>query len=240
MEKEEFRKYIEKECKENNIINLQEFEIDKLYTYMKEILKWNEKVNLTAIKEEKEFIVKHFIDSLTIAEYIKNGENVIDIGTGAGFPGIPLKIIRNKSKIVLVDAVNKKLNVIRDILPKIKIEDAKCIHSRAEDLAQSKEYREAFDCVVSRAVSNLTTLVEYMLPFAKIGGKVICMKGPNFEEELKESLKAINILGGKIEKKVTLKIDNVLERNLIIINKENPTPKQYPRGQGKPLKNPIK
>ena len=215
-------------------------QMDKFYKYMNLLIEWNEKMNLTAIIEPSEIILKHFIDSITILKDIKDGSTVVDVGTGAGFPGIPLKIIRNKSKIVLVDAVNKKLNVIRDILPKIKIEDVKCIHSRAEDLAQSKEYREAFDCVVSRAVSNLTTLVEYMLPFAKIGGKVICMKGPNFEEELKESLKAINILGGKIEKKVTLKIDNVLERNLIIINKENPTPKQYPRGQGKPLKNPIK
>ena len=240
MEKEEFKIYIEKECRENNIISLQEEEINKLYIYMKEILIWNEKVNLTAIKEEKEFIVKHFIDSLTIAKYIENGDKVIDIGTGAGFPGIPLKIVRNNSNIVLVDSVNKKLNVIKNILPKIDIKDVECIHGRAEDLAQKKECRESFDYVVSRAVANLTTLVEYMLPFAKIGGKIICMKGPNFEEELKESLKAINILGGKIEKKETLKIDNVLERNLIIISKEKPTPKQYPRGQGRPLKSPIK
>ena len=207
---------------------------------MKEILEWNEKVNVTAIKDEKEFIVKHFIDSLTIEKYITNGEKVLDIGTGAGFPGIPIKITKNKSHVDLVDSVNKKLNVIRDIIPKIKLEDIECIHIRAEDLAKNVKYRESYDVVTSRAVANLTTLVEYMLPFVKVGGKIICMKGPNVEEELAESKKAISILGGKIEQIENINIDSDYERNIIIIKKEKPTPKQYPRGQGKPLKEPIK
>ena len=239
MEIEEFEKFFIKECEENNI-NFQNIEISKLYIYMNEVLSWNEKVNLTAKKKKKEFIVKHFIDSLTIINYIENGESVIDIGTGAGFPGIPIKLAREDSKVILVDSVNKKLNIIRDIIPKLNIDQIECIHSRAEDLAQNKMYREAFDNVVSRAVSNLTTLVEYMLPFAKIGGKIICMKGPNYEEELKESMKAIKVLGGALEKIESRNVDNELERNLIIIKKEKPTPKQYPRGQGKPLKNPLK
>lgn len=239
MEKNEFLEFIKEECEKNNI-QISNEEIEKLYIYMKEILEWNEKVNVTAIKDEKEFIVKHFIDSLTIEKYITNGEKVLDIGTGAGFPGIPIKITKNKSHVDLVDSVNKKLNVIRDIIPKIKLEDIECIHTRAEDLAKNVKYRESYDVVTSRAVANLTTLVEYMLPFVKVGGKIICMKGPNVEEELAESKKAISILGGKIEQIENINIDSDYERNIIIIKKEKPTPKQYPRGQGKPLKEPIK
>jgi 16S rRNA (guanine527-N7)-methyltransferase len=239
MEKNEFLEFMKEECEKNNI-QISNEEIEKLYIYMKEILEWNEKVNVTAIKDEKEFIVKHFIDSLTIEKYITNGEKVLDIGTGAGFPGIPIKITKNKSHVDLVDSVNKKLNVIRDIIPKIKLEDIECIHTRAEDLAKNVKYRESYDVVTSRAVANLTTLVEYMLPFVKVGGKIICMKGPNVEEELTESKKAISILGGKIEQIENINIDSDYERNIIIIKKEKPTPKQYPRGQGKPLKEPIK
>lgn len=239
MEKNEFLEFMKEECEKNNI-QISNEEIEKLYIYMKEILEWNEKVNVTAIKDEKEFIVKHFIDSLTIEKYITNGEKVLDIGTGAGFPGIPIKITKNKSHVDLVDSVNKKLNVIRDIIPKIKLEDIECIHIRAEDLAKNVKYRESYDVVTSRAVANLTTLVEYMLPFVKVGGKIICMKGPNVEEELAESKKAISILGGKIEQIENINIDSDYERNIIIIKKEKLTPKQYPRGQGKPLKEPIK
>ena len=239
MEKNEFLEFMKEEC-EKNSIQISNEEIEKLYIYMKEILEWNEKVNVTAIKDEKEFIVKHFIDSLTIEKYIANGEKVLDIGTGAGFPGIPIKITKNKSHVDLVDSVNKKLNVIRDIIPKIKVEDIECIHIRAEDLAKNVKYRESYEVVTSRAVANLTTLVEYMLPFAKIGGKIICMKGPNVDEELTESKKAISILGGKIEQIENINIDSDYERNIIIIKKEKSTPKQYPRGQGKPLKEPIK
>ena len=239
MEKNEFLEFMKEECEKNNI-QISNEEIEKLYIYMKEILEWNEKVNVTAIKDEKEFIVKHFIDSLTIEKYITNGEKVLDIGTGAGFPGIPIKITKNKSHVDLVDSVNKKLNVIRDIIPKIKLEDIECIHTRAEDLAKNVKYRESYDVVTSRAVANLTTLVEYMLPFVKVGGKIICMKGPNVEEELAESKKAISILGGKIEQIENINIDSDYERNIIIIKKEKSTPKQYPRGQGKPLKEPIK
>ena len=239
MEKNEFLEFMKEECEKNNI-QISNEEIEKLYIYMKEILEWNEKVNVTAIKDEKECIVKHFIDSLTIEKYITNGEKVLDIGTGAGFPGIPIKITKNKSHVDLVDSVNKKLNVIRDIIPKIKLEDIECIHTRAEDLAKNVKYRESYDVVTSRAVANLTTLVEYMLPFVKVGGKIICMKGPNVEEELAESKKAISILGGKIEQIENINIDSDYERNIIIIKKEKSTPKQYPRGQGKPLKEPIK
>jgi 16S rRNA (guanine527-N7)-methyltransferase len=239
MELSEFEVYFKEECTKNNI-NIENIDIEKFYIYMREILEWNEKVNVTAIKDEKEFIVKHFIDSLTILEYIEDNKKVLDIGTGAGFPGIPIKIAKPSNKVVLVDSVNKKLNVIRDIIPKISLENIECIHGRAEDLAHDKKYRESFDIVTSRAVANLNTLVEYMLPFLKIGGKIICMKGPNYEEELEQSRKAISILGGKIEKIENRFVSEELERSIIIIKKIKETPKQYPRGQGKPLKTPIK
>lgn len=156
------------------------------------------------------------------------------------FHGVPIKIANPNLKITLIDSVNKKLNVIREVSKDIGLKDLEIIHSRAEELSHKKEYREQFDIVTTRAVSNLTTITEYMLPFLKIGGRAICMKGPNYEEELKEANKAIEILGGKIEKLEKLLISNEIERNIIIISKIKSTPNKYPRGQGKPLKEPIK
>ena len=207
---------------------------------MQGILEWNTKINLTAITEEKMFIVKHFVDSLTINKYIKDFKNLIDIGTGAGFPGIPLKIVNKDMKITVIDSINKKLNVIRDLADKIKFDDLEIIHARAEELAQNKQYRETYDVATTRAVSNLSTIVEYMLPFVKVGGFAICMKGPNFKEELDDAKKAIEVLGGKIEKIDSLNVGNDLERNIIIIKKVKNTPNKYPRGQSKPLREPIR
>lgn len=234
--------YIEFEKKFNELIskyNIKSNNITKqLYTYMECILESNNNINLTSITNPNEFIVKHFIDSLIISEYI-DGNKILDIGTGAGFPGIPLAINNPDKNFVLLDSVNKKLNVIRGTLPKININNVDVIHSRAEDLAHDNEYREQFDCVVSRAVANLTTLVEYMLPFAKVGGMIICLKGPNYEQELMDASKAIDILGGRVEKTLSFNIEDN-ERNIIFIKKYKTTPEKFPRGQGKPLKEPIK
>ena len=234
--------YIEIEKKFNELIskyNIKSNNITKqLYTYMECILESNNNINLTSITNPNEFIVKHFIDSLIISEYI-DGNKILDIGTGAGFPGIPLAINNPDKNFVLLDSVNKKLNVIRGTLPKISINNVDVIHSRAEDLARDNEYREQFDCVVSRAVANLTTLVEYMLPFVKVGGMIICLKGPNYEQELMDASKAIDILGGKVEKTLSFNIEDN-ERNIIFIKKYKTTPEKFPRGQGKPLKEPIK
>ena len=158
---------------------------------MKELLEWNEKINLTAIKDEKEFVVKHFIDSLTIANLVSDNAKVIDIGTGAGFPGIPLKIVKDSIEITLVDSVNKKVMVLQDVINKLGLKNIDAIHTRAEDIAHKTEYRDCFDIATSRAVSNLTTLVEYLLPFVKVGGKVLCMKGPNCDVEIQDAKKAI-------------------------------------------------
>ena len=234
--------YIEFEKEFNELIskyNIKSNNITKqLYTYMECILETNNNINLTSITNPNEFIVKHFIDSLVISEYIE-GSKILDIGTGAGFPGIPLAINNPDKNFVLLDSVNKKLNVIRGTLPKININNVDVIHSRAEDLAHDNEYREQFDCVVSRAVANLTTLVEYMLPFVKVGGMIICLKGPNYEQELMDASKAIDILGGKVEKTLSFNIEDN-ERNIIFIKKCKTTPEKFPRGQGKPLKEPIK
>lgn len=238
MKLEEFKNII---IEEGKIYNLEfnDKQIDNLYNYMIGIIDWNDKVNVTAIVDEKMFIVKHFIDSLTINGYIKGKERIIDIGTGGGFPGIPLKIFNENSKFTLIDSVNKKLNVIRDITSRMEIKNLEVIHARAEDLANKDEYREKYDVATTRAVSNLSTILEYMLPFVKVGGMAVCMKGPNYINELNEAKKAIEILGGKFEKIETFNIDDS-ERNIIIIKKVKKTPENFPRGQGKPLKEPIR
>ena len=239
MEYIEFENIFKKECIKNNI-NIKEEKIKLFYDYMKYLLNWNEKINLTAIKEEKEFIVKHFVDSLSISEIVGDNKRIIDVATGVGFPGIPLKLLNENLNVSLVDSVNKKIMVLNDIINKMKLENIEAIHTRAEDLAQNKEYREGFDIAVSRAVSNMNTLVEYLLPFVKIGGYVVCMKGPGYEEELNSSKKAIEILGGKIEDIKELKVSDELDRNIIIIKKIKNTNNKYPRGQGKPLREPLK
>lgn len=237
MKKEEFYKEIRNTLKE---IELTENQIEQFYNYMNGILKWNKSINVTSITDEKMFIVKHFADSLTINRFVEDKKTLIDIGTGAGFPGIPLKIVNKDLKVTLIDSVNKKLNIIRDITADFNLENLEIIHTRAEDLANDIEYREKYDIATTRAVSNLTTIAEYMLPFAKINGYAICMKGPNIRQELEDSKVAIEVLGGKLEKIESLNVGNELERNIILIKKVKSTPKKFPRGKGKPLKEPIR
>lgn len=240
MKEDEFNNIIEKYAQKINI-ELQENQKKMLYQYMNILLEWNKRINLTAIVEENEIILKHFIDSLTIKKYIKQDNEVIDIGTGAGFPGIPLKILNNSIKLTLLDSVNKKINFLEQIKKELKLQNVECIHSRAEQYIIENNKRETYDIGVSRAVASLNTLVEYILPYIKINGICICMKGPNIQEELKEAEKAINVLGGKIEKieEITLPYSDI-KRNIIIIRKEKNTPKEYPRKAGKPKTNPIK
>lgn len=234
---EDIKDFIKNEAKKNNI-NLSEKEIELFYFYMNNLIEWNQKINLTAIKEEKEIVIKHFIDSIIIKDEIV-GNKVMDLGSGAGFPGIPLKIINDRLEVTLLDAVNKKVNFMNDTIEKIKLKNIIAIHGRAEELGHDEKYREKYDIVVSRAVSNMTTLVEYMLPFVKKGGKCICLKGPDVDNELEEAKKAIRILGGKIEKKITYDLDGN-GRSLIVILKEKCTEQIYPRKQGKPIKEPLK
>ena len=238
MEFVEFKKNIIEEF--NNIdINLTENDAELYYSYMKTLLEWNKKMNLTAITDENEIILKHFVDSATINKYIKENEVVMDMGTGAGFPGIPLKILNRENNFILVDSLNKRINFLEEVKNKLKLNKIVLIHSRAEDLAKNKVYRENMDVVTSRAVANLKVLVEYMIPFVKVGGKCICMKGPNADEEIKEAKNAIEILGGEIKKVENIKLKDEIERNIIIIGKVKETPDKYPRKAGIPIKQPL-
>lgn len=221
-------------------LKLDDSQIKNFYDFMNLLIEKNKVMNLTGITEPKEVILKHFIDSLTVLKYINENDNIIDVGTGAGFPGIPLKIAENSLEITLLDSLNKRINFLNEVIEKINLNKVKTIHGRAEDFGQDFKYREKYDVAVSRAVAPLNVLLEYMLPFAKVGGKCICMKGSNCDEEIENSRKAIEILGGKIEeiKKFNLpNSDN--NRTIFIIKKVQKMSRQYPRKAGIPTKNPL-
>lgn len=237
MEILKFEEKMQKEC-QNIDIMLEAEQIAQFYEYMKELITWNEKINLTAIVEPEEIIKKHFIDCLAILKYVEKGNKIIDVGTGAGFPGIPLKIAEPSLNITLLDSLNKRINFLNQIISKINLKNIKAIHSRAEEYV-TKETRETYDIAVSRAVAELPTLLEYLMPYVKPNGICICMKGPKAMEELEKSKKAIQILGGKLEKIENIKIAENMERNIIIIRKIKNTPDKYPRKAGKPSKEPI-
>lgn len=221
-------------------LKLNEKQIRQFYMYMNLLLEWNEKINLTAITQEDEIILKHFVDSLTIVKYLKEGATVIDVGTGAGFPGIPIKIVREDVNVVLMDSLNKRLKFLDEVIKEVELKKISTIHSRAEELARSKKYRESFDVATSRAVANLSTLAEYMLPFVNVGGKCICMKGSEVEEELEQAKNAISVLGGKINTINTFNLPKSdMGRNIIVIDKVRKTPEKYPRKPGTPAKEPI-
>ena len=233
--KREFEKYLEKMS-----ISLNKEQYDQFYAYMVLLIEWNEKINLTAITEPKEIILKHFVDSLTIAKYIEEGNTIIDMGTGAGFPGIPLKIYRNDVKVVLADSLNKRIKFLNEVIEKLQLKNIETIHCRAEELGKNKEYREKFDYATSRAVANLSTLSEYLLPFVKLNGSGIFMKTMEIDEELENAKKAIKILGGRIEKVDKFEIpESDLGRSIIIVKKEKQTPSKYPRKPGTPAKEPL-
>ena len=237
--KEEFKNLLKKRVNKINIV-LNDKQLDLMFEYKNLILEWNEKINLTAIKEDEDFINKHFVDSLTIAKYIVNkNANIIDIGTGAGFPGIPINIYSN-CNIVLFDSLNKRLKVLDDIIEKLQLSNIQTLHGRAEETFRNKQHREKFDIATSRAVANLNVLAEYMLPAVKVGGICICMKAGNIEEEVEQAKKAIEILGGKIEEVEKLILPETdIERSIVIIRKIKSTPKNYPRKPGTPSKDPI-
>ncbi len=209
----------------------------KFDIYYQSLISYNEKVNLTTIVEKNEVYTKHFLDSILPIDYIPTGAKIVDVGTGAGFPGLPIKIVRDDVNLTLVDSLNKRINFLNEVKKLLNIEYT-CIHSRAEDFAKTN--RESFDIAVARAVAKLNTLLEYLLPLVKIGGYVLAYKATNAENELEESKHAISVLGG--EYITTLKFylpNNSGERNIIIIKKIKFTPLIYPRGQNKPKLNPI-
>lgn len=221
-------------------LKLNDSQIKNFYDFMNLLIEKNKVMNLTGITEPKEVILKHFIDSLTVLKYINENDNIIDVGTGAGFPGIPLKIAENSLEITLLDSLNKRINFLNEVIEKINLNKVKTIHGRAEDFGQDFKYREKYDVAVSRAVAPLNVLLEYMLPFVKVGGKCICMKGNNCDEEIENSKRAIEILGGKIEKIKKFNLPNSdNNRTIFIIKKVQKMNRQYPRKAGIPTKNPL-
>lgn len=199
--------------------------------YMSLLLEWNEKINLTAITEPEDVKIKHFEDSLTCIKsgYIKDGDKVVDVGTGAGFPGLPIKIENNRVKLTLMDSLNKRINFLKEVSSKLNL-DTECIHIRAEEAGKNKLYREQFDVAVSRAVARLCLLAEYCLPLVKKGGFMLAMKGKDVEEELEEAKPLIKLLGGTV-KEVQLHTlsDSEITHSIVVIEKTSDTPAKYPR-----------
>lgn len=226
---------------DDNKIAYDDTAVEKLIRYYSLVVHKNEVMNLTAITDFEEFCVKHFADSLSLSRVIDpSGCSVIDIGTGAGFPGIPLKILYPDIRLTLLDSLNKRIEFLKDVVSELGLKDVTCIHGRAEEFGRKPEYRECYDIAVSRAVANLSTLVEYSLPFVKVGGCFVSYKGAKSQEEISSGLNAIKLLGGAkpISNEFTL-IGADSERNLIRIDKIKPTSSTYPRAGGKPVKSPL-
>ena len=225
-----------------NIENSQEL-IEKFRIYMEGVLEWNEKVNLTTITDPDEFAIKHFVDSIICANYPEyiNAAKIIDVGTGAGFPGIPLSIISPEKEFILMDSLNKRLKIIDELCQRADIKNVVTLHARAEELAKNKAYRERYDLCVSRAVANMSVLAEYCLPFIKVGGFLMAYKGPEAENEVKEAEHALSLLGGKAEE---IRNGNLkefgIEHKVVVIKKVKNTPSKFPRKAGTPAKEPLK
>lgn len=228
---------------------LNQEQLDRFIKY-KDILKeWNEKINLTAIEDDKDIVLKHYIDSLSIVPYIKNllladsgspsPSRLMDVGTGAGFPGVPLKIVFDKLDVTLFDSLEKRIKYLNTVIDELGLKGIGTVHGRAEDYGVKPDFRERFNIVVARAVANLPVLLEYCLPFVKVGGTFIAMKGSNIEE-VDASKRALDVLGGKLEevKELTLPFSD-MKRNIIIIKKFRQTATKYPRKAGKPAKEPL-
>ncbi|MBP1890799.1 16S rRNA (guanine527-N7)-methyltransferase [Clostridium moniliforme] len=216
---------------------------NKFIKYMRLVQEWNEKINLTAIIEDEEFVKKHFIDCIKAfkSDELKNAKTVIDVGTGAGFPGLPIAILREDIQVTLLDSLNKRINFLNIVIRELGLKNVKTIHSRAEDGARNKELREKFDIATSRAVANMAVLSEFCLPYVKVSGYFVALKGPAIEEELENSKKALEVLGGnllRVDK--TLIEDTDLNHNIVIVKKIKSCPKTYPRKAGTVTKKPIR
>jgi 16S rRNA (guanine527-N7)-methyltransferase len=221
-------------------IELEDNHVEQFIKY-KDVLKdWNNRINLTAIEEDRDIMVKHFIDSLSILPYIKNEKaHIIDVGTGAGFPGIPIKIVLNSVNVTLLDSLEKRIKFLNEVIIQLGLDDIRAVHGRAEHFGANVQFREKFDVAVARAVASLPVLLEYCLPFVKVGGIFIAMKGSSLEE-VSDSRKALEVLGGEIHevKELVLPFSDA-KRNIIIIKKFRQTLTKYPRKAGKPSRDPL-
>ncbi len=225
-------------------IELTDYQIDQFYDYYELLIHWNSMVNLTAITQMEEVVTKHFVDSLTLKKIIVDIDQkplkLIDVGTGAGFPGIPLKIVFPELEVTLLDSLNKRVKFLNEVIENLQLKGITAVHGRAEDMGRDKVSRETYDLCVSRAVANLATLSEYCMPFVKTGGYFIPYKSGKLEEELENGKGAVRKLNGEIEDILTFTLPNADERCLVKIRKTGIMSKKYPRKAGMPSKEPLK
>lgn len=221
-------------------LTLTEQMIDQFSHYYQLLILWNQSINLTSITEFDEVVQKHFLDSVVLGAYmnLEKEMSLIDVGTGAGFPGIPLKILFHDLKITLADSLKKRLNFLQEVVSDLGLDNIEIVHGRAEDLAKKSQYREQFDLCVSRAVANLSSLSEYCLPFVKVGGVFVSYKSGHIEAEIENAQRAIQLLGGELEREEKFQLSNY-NRSLLFIKKMHPTEKKYPRKAGTPTKLPL-
>jgi len=242
MVKDEFVKLLVEKAIENNI-KISNEQAKKMYEYKELLIDWNERINLTAITEDEDIIIKHFVDSLLCVEHIKYGEKIIDVGTGAGFPGIVLAIyFKGNVEITLLDSLNKRIMFLEDVIKRLNLKNVEAVHGRAEETAHNKEYREVYDIAIARAVAPLNILLEYLAGYVKKDGRCICMKSISVQDELINSKEAMEILNLSIELNDIKKIrhrEQEFTRQILILEKNKKISDKYPRSYGKIKKTPL-